>query len=356
MRGGFAPCTPAARGFSPHAQRCESVVGAVEVGDDTARQVVARAGRDRQPLLFGIQADLLARGPDRRGSAPGTRESSWRRARGGRQPCSCMRSCRRAATRCRGGREVGEGVQVEHETRPPSSSRSTAPSPRNASESNWSRRNRGGGGAGAGRVELHELEVGARHTGPFSASATPSPVEERRVSSWTAKHMAGGRRLRARLSMARDVLDLGRRGTECEHSCGAAPLDQQFNREPTLRRTSMSAFSDPRRRARALDLGGRWASAGPRARRGGEPSARPRGASSNSAAEVGLLDVELCAPARPARRHAVGTLGDEDAYRVDVAEPGRPAVSVSVEMQVGRVGLGEARPATPPWGVPGRGM
>ena len=86
----FAPCTPL-HAASPHAQRCGERRGAVEIGDDAAREVV-RGRRDRQPVLGRVEARRAGTRTRSSGSGARSRRSSWRRATRGRRPVACMRS------------------------------------------------------------------------------------------------------------------------------------------------------------------------------------------------------------------------------------------------------------------------
>ncbi len=183
------------------------------------------------------------------------------------------------------------------------------------------------------RVELHELEIGARD--PAAApSAMPSPVDSVGLVV-TAKHWptppVASTRVVARTTRP------SRRAAARATPAAVPALDEQLDREP--------AFADFDRRGldrgheRALDLGaGRVAARvhDPRERVAAFPREqqtcrrRPRSSVSN------------CAPSSASSRTRAGPFGDEHADRVDVAQPRARPERVG-EMQVGRVGVLRAR-------------
>ena len=132
---------------------------AVEVGDDAAHPVV-RGGRHGDRLDGPVEPGLTARGVEAREAAARKRASERRRVEEHGRAALLGHAPPHRAGDDVARRELGARVDVEHEAVAASRRRSTAPSPRTASE--MSGRARRGERR---RVELHELEVGDRRAG-----------------------------------------------------------------------------------------------------------------------------------------------------------------------------------------------
>ena len=181
-----------------------------------------------------------------------------------------------------------------------------------------------------GRVELHELEVGARDARLQRERDTVAGRKRRVGRDREALADATGRE--------HDVdgaheLDLAV-GPERDHAGATIVLDEQLDREPALANLDRAALD--RGDERTLDLGaGRVAA---RVHDAGERMTALAGEQQLVAVGAGL-GVELRAERRQLA-DTVGALGHEHLHRLDVAEPGARGERVG-EMQLPRVGLGQ---------------
>ena len=286
-----------------------------------------RGGRDRQPVA-------------RSGSRPAVRHAAqivgkWlrevvdhRRVEPhvlGVRSLPCVSWIARATT-SRGARSASGCTPAMNAT--PSSSRRTAPSPRNASESSG----RGIDGW-CSAVGWNCTNSRSAHATPaFSASAMPSPVES--VGIGRDREALAGAAGREHDVDGAHELDLAV-GPQREHAGAAVALDEQLDREPALADLDRRC-ARPRRRARARSR--RRSRRRPRARRG-RASGRLRGRAA-ARSPSGPGSVSNCAPSARELADPVGALGHEHAHRVDVAQPGARGQRVG-EVQLGRVGRGE---------------
>ena len=138
----------------------------------TPPREVVRGGRNGKPVARRIEPDRLRRSARSSGSDRGSRRSSSRRARGGRvrrrRACAWIARATtsrgaRSASGCTSTMNATPFVVTEHGTF--------------AAERLGEQRTRHRRVMQRGRVELHELEVGARDTPARIASAMPSPVD-----------------------------------------------------------------------------------------------------------------------------------------------------------------------------------
>ena len=182
-----------------------------------------------------------------------------------------------------------------------------------------------------GRVELDELEVGARDAGL---------QRERDAVAGRQRRVRGDREALARAAGREHdvdrahVLDLAV-GPQREHTLAAVALDEQLDREPALAHVDRVGHPD-RLDERPLDLG-----AGRVAARVHDPGERVAALAREQ--ELGTLGRVLGVEAGAEPRQLadpVGTFGDEHAHRVDVAQPRARGQRVG-QVQLGRVGRGE---------------
>ena len=187
-----------------------------------------------------------------------------------------------------------------------------------------------------GRVELHELEVGARDAGP--QRHRDAVAGRQRGVRGDREALAGAAGREHDVGGAHD--STGRRRGEREHARAAAVARRSSSIANQPSRTS-TPDALHRGDERPLDLG-----AGGVAARVHDPGEEwpPSRASASSAVAVGLVEVRA---ERDELAHPVGALGHEHPHRVDVAEPRARGQRVG-EVQLGRVGPRSSAAATPP--------
>ena len=236
----FAPCTPE-HAASPHAHRPGSVVAPSRSVHDAAREVVRR-GRDREPVAASGRARRAAHGRQIVGNRVGKSSIA-----GGVEPEVVEAAVDEPAADRPGHdvarREVGERVLVGHERDAVLVAQDRALAAQRLGE----QRPRHRRVVQRGRVELHELDVGDRDTGPQRHRDAVAGRERRVGGDREALPGATGRddRVRAR------ARSLGAVGVERAHADARGRPRRAGRRRASRSRTSTPRAPAPRRRAPA---------------------------------------------------------------------------------------------------------